>query len=287
MTQRVAFSPDGKLLATADGDGTVRLWNPATGQPIGAPLQPPALPTCHRVAFSPDGKLLASAGGDGTVRLWDPVTGQPAGSALLGTQRRAGVPGEVAFSPDGKLLATADGDGTVRLWNPATGQPVGAPLPVDPAAGERGGVQPGRQAAGQRRRRRHGAAVEPGHRPARRRRPSTHQRQPSGVNGVAFSPDGKLLATADGDGTVRLWNPVTGQPVGAPSSRHRPHGGVNAVAFSPDGKLLATADDDGRVRLWNPVTGQPVGAPLPADTSWLRERGGVQPGRQAAGQRRR
>ena len=122
----VVFSPDGKLVASADSDGTIRLWSLATGGLYGRVLQ--AGSSVNGVVFSPDGKLVASADSDGTIRLWSLATGGLYGRVL---QAGSSVNG-VVFSPDGKLVASADSDGTVRLWDPATGQPAGAPLP--PAA---------------------------------------------------------------------------------------------------------------------------------------------------------
>jgi WD40 repeat protein/transcriptional regulator with XRE-family HTH domain len=259
----VAFSPGGKLLAAAYGDGTVRLRNPATQQAVGAPLPAGTGPEgVSSVAFSPDGKLLASSGDGRTVRLWNPATRQVLGTLPADTGPVEGVT-TVAFSPDGKLLAIAGDIGIVRLWDPATRQAVGAPL----LAASNGGLN--------------GVAFSPDGKLLATADMAGYVRlwdlatrqavgapllaaTNGGLNGVAFSPDGKLLASADGDGTVRLWDPATRQAVGAPlPAATGPEASVFGVAFSPDGKLLASGGADGTVRLWNPATRQAPLAPLP------------------------
>ncbi|MGR6966276.1 nSTAND1 domain-containing NTPase [Geodermatophilus sp. URMC 61] len=249
----VALSPDGALVATAGADGTVRLWEAATGQPRGAPLtgHTDAVTT---VAYSPDGALVASAGEDGTVRLWDPATGLPHGAPLAGHN---GAVNAVAFSPDGTLLASAGADATVRLWDPATGLPRRESL-----AGHNGAVKAVAFS-------RDGTLLASAGADATVRIWDPATGAPHGaplaghwgaINDVVFSPDGALLASVSADRTVRLWDPATGQPRGAPLEGHR--GVVTGVAFSPDGALLATAGADATVRLWDPVTGQPQGGPL-------------------------
>jgi WD40 repeat protein len=114
----LAFSPDGKILAAAGTDRTIRLWDLATHMLIGPPL------IGHRdrvvsIAFSPDGSMLASGSWDSTVRLWDVATGQPIGPALASHSDRVN---SVAFSPNGNIVASGSADTTIRLW------PVGVAL---------------------------------------------------------------------------------------------------------------------------------------------------------------
>lgn len=255
----VAFSPDGKSLASASG-AEVRLWDLATFQPL---RQPSRCESCScklcslkvpdsvgSIAFSPDGKLLALAGGT-IIQFWDVATWQPLGDPLAG---HADIVSKVAFSPDGKLLASASADRTIRLWNVANRQPQAT------LQGHNSFV--------------YGVAFSPDGKMLASASADDTMRLwdvPSGqllgtpfhasnVYQIALSPDGKTLVsgTQQKSGVVQLWDVASRQAIGDPLKGHTET--VNEVVFSPNGKTFATASQDGTTGLWDAVNRRLLGA---------------------------
>src|SRR5262249_46597310 len=116
LVRSVVFSPDGKRLASASDDPTVKVWDAATGQEL-LTLEGHARGV-NSVAYSPDGRCLASASWDGTLKIWDANTGQP----LLSLKGHTSAVVGVAYSPDGRRLASASWDRTLKIWDAANGQ---------------------------------------------------------------------------------------------------------------------------------------------------------------------
>ena len=241
-----AWSPDGAQVATAGDDGTVRIWERATGRAV-LVLRGHAGPV-HSVAWSPDGARIAGAGSDQVVRLWDAASG--AERASLATPGSA-VYG-VTYSPDGARLLTAGGDGVARLWDTRTGQEV---LTLTQATGRVQAVAfspDGRRLA---------ATSEYG--PVQLWDAVSGRAGPLLANhaglvySVAYSRDGSQILTAGRDGTVRLWEATTGREVAVVV--RDPNWPATGAVYSPDGLRIVTTSWSGKTSLWDARTRLEVG----------------------------
>src|SRR6266849_8896566 len=238
----VAFSPDGHLVLTGSVDGTARLWESQTGQPL-ATYQGHT-DWVSSVAFSPDGHLVLTGSGDRTARLWESQTGQP----LATYQGHTDWVSSVAFSPDGHLVLTGSGDRTARLWESASGQPLatyqGHSNWVSSVAFSPDGRSVLTGSSDHTARlweTRSGQLL------------ATYQGYTDGVFSVAFSPDGRSVLTGSNDHTARLWETRSGQPLATYQGHSDP---VYCMAFSPDGRSVLTGSTDHTARLWETRSGQ-------------------------------
>ncbi len=248
----VAVAPNGRILATGAGNGTVRLWQVDTGERIGLLQGRTAL---YSLVFSPDSKLLAGGADNGTVRLWQVDDGERL-DTLKGQKKRVR---SVAFSPDGTMLAAGSDDQSIRLWRVLDG----ACVQKLPRIG--GGI-------------RHLAfaddCTDAGHDTSNDTgllltaaiadqtvrvwqipdgtETSRLTLTNANITSVCFSPDSSLVAAAVGDQTVQIWQTHEG------NQQHTLVGHTQTIksqAFSPDGTLLATGADDETVRVWRVADG--------------------------------
>ncbi|RKU06972.1 hypothetical protein C6501_18080 [Candidatus Poribacteria bacterium] len=225
----IAFSPDGKTLASGYERENIRLWDVSSGNVKQVFTGHPYQLSVQSVAFSPNGKTLASlsistqsSDSKAEILLWDVDTGKYR-MTLKGHGKDIGEgsschSSSVAFSPDGKTLVSGSSDGTVRLWNIKTPKESSFEKLRGVFSGYRKGVLKG------------------------------HTDQ---VRSVAISPDGNTIASASFDKIIRLWDTRTHE-LKASFNRHRKE--VNCVIFSPDGRTLASADVSGTIFLWDPTT---------------------------------
>jgi WD40 repeat protein len=245
----VAFSPDGKLIASTSADQTIRLWDAETRQPIGEPLRGHegiVLP----VAFSPDGRRLVSGSADKTVRLWDVASRRQVGEPLRGHTAEVL---SVAFSPDGKLIASGSADKTLRLWDAGTRQSAAAPLHAhEPVVASVAFSPDGRRIASA-----GGTTIRLWDVASRTPVGEPMAEHTAPINRLVYSRDGTRIASASDDKTIRLWDANTGSPIGDPLVGHE--NAVAGLAFDADGRRIVSTAEDDTLRVWDVRGGQVLG----------------------------
>jgi eukaryotic-like serine/threonine-protein kinase len=245
----VAWSPDGKRIASASGDHTVQVWDAANGGHVltyrghgGDVLS---------LAWSPDGKNVASGSLDKTVQVWDATSG----NRVYTYNGHSDAVFDVAWSPDGKRIASASNDGSVQIWDAFTGTHVFSYLsplnvrlkraPWNTVAWSPSGNYVAIGGAGD-------AIILDA---TTGKILGYYGHHGGSANSIAWSPDGVYLAIGRDDTTVQVWNVATTTNVYTYTGHSAD---VFTVAWSPDGKRIASGSSDGFVQVWDALTGNHV-----------------------------
>ncbi|KAL9113919.1 MAG: hypothetical protein Q9227_002053 [Pyrenula ochraceoflavens] len=250
--EAIAFSPNGKQLALGCEDGSLWIWDTESGEPLTL-LRDPRLGRVVSVAFSPNGKLIASGSGDSTIQIWDVESGK-----ALTTTKEHFIARDVAFSSDSKQLVVAGGeDLTARLWDVDLGKTsmtwfhsnnvncvASSPNDKRLASGLKDGAIWLWDIASSKSHPHHSQSAE---------LPAILEEHNDEVRSLTISPDGKQLASASLDGTVRLWSIESDELL---AILRGPTEGIHDVIFSRNGDWMISASYNCTAELWDARSGK-------------------------------
>ncbi len=241
LVQSIAFSPDGRVLASGSYDGKVRLWEVANGRKLHT-LKGHKEGGVHSLTFSPDGRMLASGANDTVVRLWEVASGREV-RKLSGHSWRMGAVSNLAFSADGRVVAAGNYiEPSIRRWEVATGRELRILANGDARAYSIAYSPDGRLLAST-----SGERINL-YDLLENRELGWLEGHTATIFSIDFSPDSRLLISGSEDHTLRLWDVTNQRGVWC---QEKSYGHVYSVQFSPDGRMVVSGHGDGTVRLWD------------------------------------